>query len=70
VATKIVTKPTVEARVLESFITIGMELLDLHNLSGALVILSSLNSSPIARLKRTWEVSLFEQEESCAPSLF
>jgi hypothetical protein len=60
IATRIISKETHETRVhvLESFIELGQELLNLRNYSGAMTVLSSLNSSAVARLKQTWEASI------------
>eukprot|EP01112_Ceratiomyxa_fruticulosa_P020856 TRINITY_DN7222_c0_g1_i1.p1 TRINITY_DN7222_c0_g1~~TRINITY_DN7222_c0_g1_i1.p1 ORF type:complete len:1155 (-),score=208.22 TRINITY_DN7222_c0_g1_i1:41-3505(-) len=56
ISTKIVSKDSVEARaaIIEGFITIGMTFLELRNYNGVMIILSSLHSSAISRLKQTW----------------
>lgn len=64
IATKVVSKeaPEERAQVIESFISIGMELLDFHDFSGAMTVLSSLNSAPVARLKNSWDVCNLQVE--------
>ena len=61
ISTKIVSKETPEerAQVIDSFISIGMQLLDYHNYSAAMMVLSALNSSPVARLRGSWEVCIY-----------
>ena len=58
IATKVISKVIAEerAQAIESFIAIGMQLLDYHDYSGAMMVLSSLNSAPVARLRGSWEV--------------
>lgn len=65
ISTKVVSKEIAEERalVIESFIAIGMQLLDQHDFSGAMMILSSLNASPVARLRGSWEVNIMSYKE-------
>lgn len=52
------------AQVLEFFIRVGEELNELNNFHGVMEIISGLKSSPIFRLKKTWELVKKSRQQS------
>jgi len=57
-AAQIVHKLQLKQRVatLERLIKLAEELMKINNYNGVMEILSGINSSPVRRLKKTWEV--------------